>query len=254
MAVSEKAVTETTVSRTAVSGTDTFPDALGDTLAATALVLARALHAGATLWCLGPSWPQHARHLAVEFVHPVVVGARALPAVAVVDDDPVATLRALARADDVVVAIGDATDPTLGDALRRAPAWGLTTIWIGAGPTPAPATGVADRVLWLAQPTGEAFHDGRLVLLYHVLWELTHVCFEHPGLLAAAPDEACAGGACAVCRDQGVVAEVVRVEEDGIAVVRTARGLESVDASLVAPIDPHDLVLLHAGTALAVLP
>ena len=23
-------------------------------------------------------------------------------------------------------------------------------------------------------------HDGRLVLLYHVLWELTHVCFEHP--------------------------------------------------------------------------
>src|SRR5690348_9894418 len=111
MAVSEKAVTETDTFPAA-----DFPDELGDALAGTALLLARALHVGATLWCLAPSWPHHARHLAVEFVHPVVVGARALPAVAVVDDDSVATLRALARPDDVVVAIGDATDPVLGDA------------------------------------------------------------------------------------------------------------------------------------------
>ena len=31
---------------------------------------------------------------------------------------------------------------------------------------------------------------GRFVLLYHLLWELTHVCFEHPGLLKP-PDEEC---------------------------------------------------------------
>ena len=42
-------------------------------------------------------WPEHARHVAVEFVHPVIMGKRALPAVAVADDDPVAA-SAVARA------------------------------------------------------------------------------------------------------------------------------------------------------------
>ena len=43
-------------------------------LAAAALALARRFAAGATLWCVAPAWPSHARHVAVEFVHPVIVG------------------------------------------------------------------------------------------------------------------------------------------------------------------------------------
>ena len=62
------------------------------------LALARRFAAGATMWCLAPAWPEHARHVAVEFVHPVIVGKRALPAVSVVDPDPVAALRATASA------------------------------------------------------------------------------------------------------------------------------------------------------------
>ena len=31
---------------------------------------------------------------------------------------------------------------------------------------------------------------GRFVLMYHLLWELTHVCFEHPGLLKPTPTSA----------------------------------------------------------------
>jgi len=78
----------------------------------------------------------------------------------------------------VLFVIGDADDAALVDLLRRAPAWGATTFWVGAGPRP-PA-GSADHVLWL--PDDEhAAHDGRFILLYHLLWELAHVCLEHHG-------------------------------------------------------------------------
>nr|MDQ3293690.1 hydrogenase assembly protein HupF [Actinomycetota bacterium] len=49
-------------------------------LATAALSLARRFAAGGTLWCWSPGSPEHARHVAVEFVHPVIVGTRALPA------------------------------------------------------------------------------------------------------------------------------------------------------------------------------
>ena len=50
-------------------------------LAAAALSLARYFATGATMWCVSVPWPAHGRHVAVEFVHPVIVGKRALPAV-----------------------------------------------------------------------------------------------------------------------------------------------------------------------------
>jgi len=195
---------------------------LGEDLARAALALARRFAAGATMWCLAPAWPEHARHVAVEFVHPVIMGKRALPAVSVVDPDPVAALRATVRAGDVLVAISPADDPVVQSAMRRAGAWGVTTLWIGPGRRP-PA-GAADHVLWIDGPTGGAAHDGRLVLRYHVLWELTHVCFEHPGLLA--PSEAACelGTACVTCSDEGLLAEVVAVPDATAASVRTAGG------------------------------
>ena len=52
-------------------------------LAPAALALARRFAAGATMWCVAPQWPAHGRHVAVEFVHPVIVGKRALPAVSI---------------------------------------------------------------------------------------------------------------------------------------------------------------------------
>ena len=67
---------------------------LADDLAACALDLARRFAAGATMWCVAPLWPEQARHVAVEFVHPVIVGKRALPAVSIDAVDPVGALRA----------------------------------------------------------------------------------------------------------------------------------------------------------------
>jgi hypothetical protein len=224
----------------------------GSDLAAAALGLARRFGAGGTLWCVAPSHPEHARHVAVEFVHPVVMGTRALAAVAVDGPDPVATLRAVTRSGDVLLVVGPADDVAAADSVRRAPAWGLATIWIGAGPRP-PA-GAADHVLWVDEhETATAPFDGRLVLRYHLLWELTHVCFEHPGLLGAEPDDCGDNGTCITCADEGRYAEVETAGGDGLTTVRTARGRERVDTSLVGDVRPGDLLVVHAGTAIELL-
>ena len=213
--------------------------------------MARRFAAGATMWCVAPVWAEHARHVAVEFVHPVIVGKRALPAVSIETADPVGELRAFAQAGDVLVVIGDAATPAALGTLCRAAAWGLSTVWIGAGPRPA--AGAADHVLWDERAdAGSARHDGSVVRLYHVLWELTHVCFEHPGVLAVAADE-CEGDACITCADEGRPGEVLTVDAHGMARVRTRRGVEDVDTTLLAAAAAGDVVVVHAGIAIAVL-
>jgi D-sedoheptulose 7-phosphate isomerase len=87
-----------------------------------------------------------ARHVAVEFVHPVIVGKRALPALAVTPRE----LELLAEPDDMVVAFGG----ELPD-------------------TPA-------LVIDLDPPERDPFIRQELVeTAYHVLWELVHVFLEH---------------------------------------------------------------------------
>jgi hypothetical protein len=211
-------------------------------LASAALALARRFGDGATLWCWSPGSPQDAEHVAVEFVHPVVVGTRALPAVAVSGTGGEGRLRTLARSGDALLAIGPPVGP-MPALLARARAWGLTTLWLGSGERPRP--GAADHVLWLG-PDPHAGRDGRLVLGYHVLWELTHVCFEHPGLLDVPVED---GAVCVTCADEGRLGEVVASLGDE-ATVRTATGLERVSTVLVGPVDAGDLVLVHAGTAI----
>jgi phosphoheptose isomerase len=150
-------------------------------LAGASLALAQRFSAGATMWCVAPAFTPHAQHIAVEFVHPVVVGKRALPAVALTGADLVDQVRISARSGDIVIAVARADDPDVNAVMRRAPAWGVTTIWIGNGARPA--VGAADHVLWVDDPDPRLPATGHFVLLYHLLWELTHVCFEHPGLL-----------------------------------------------------------------------
>jgi hypothetical protein len=221
-----------------------LPEGLAEDLASASLRLARLLHAGGTLWCASPAWPHHAQHVAVEFVHPVIVGKPALPAVALPAHDLTATARANVRPGDVLVAIGAAQEPVILDLTRRAPAWGLTTLWVGAGERP-PA-GAADHVLWLPEDK-RAEHDGRFILLYHLLWELAHVCLEHRGLLEPAADDE--DPVCITCSDEGRLAEVVRAF-GSTARVRTADGAEDVDLSLVGAAVPHDLLVVHAGMAI----
>ncbi|WP_420920371.1 HypC/HybG/HupF family hydrogenase formation chaperone [Mycobacterium kansasii] len=214
-------------------------------LAATAFTLARRFAAGATMWSVAPSWEPHALHIAVEFVHPVIMGKRALPAVALTGADLVDLVRVSVRPGDIVVAVAGADQPDVRSIMRRCPAWGATTLWIGSGERPK--AGAADHVLWLDDPAPRAPATGGFVLFYHVLWELTHVCFEHPGLLK--PE--CAEEVCVTCSDEGRLGEVVAVSADGLAAVRTGRGVEDVVTTLVGPVAAGDLVLVHAGTAIS---
>jgi D-sedoheptulose 7-phosphate isomerase len=86
------------------------------------------------------------RHVAVEFVHPVIVGKRALPALAVSARE----LELLAEADDMVIGFG----------------------------VPLPDTPAL--VIELDPPVGDRYIRQELVeTAYHVLWELVHVFLEH---------------------------------------------------------------------------
>jgi hypothetical protein len=219
-------------------------------LAAAALDLARKFHDGATLWVISPQWEPHAHHVAVEFVHPVIMGKRALPSVALVDPDPVAQARVATQPGDLLLAVASADEPAVVEAMRRASAWGALTLWIGSGPRP-PA-GAANHILWVDSDDPMVPATGRFVLMYHLLWELTHVCFEHAGLLQAAVED-CTDEVCVTCSDEGRLGEVISapVDAHGQALIRTAHGEEFVDVTVLGEVAQNDLVLVHAGTAIA---
>lgn len=216
-------------------------------LAATAFTLAKRFAAGATMWSIAPGWEPHALHIAVEFIHPVIVGKRALPAVALTGPEIVDLVRVSARPGDIVIGVGGADNAEVASVMRRSPAWGATTVWIGSAERP-PA-GSADHVLWLDDFDPAVPATGGFVLFYHLLWELTHVCFEHPGLLK--PSAGCSDDVCVTCSDEGRLGEVLSASADGMAAVRTAAGVESVVTALVDPVVAGDLVLVHAGTAIS---
>jgi hydrogenase maturation factor len=87
--------------------------------------------------------------------------------------------------------------------------------------------------------------------LYHLLWELTHVVFEHPGLLE--PEAECGDENCITCSDEGRVAEVRSVRGDGMVEVVLQGEIDDIDATLVDSVAVGDLLLVHAGVALTTL-
>ncbi len=223
----------------------TPPAAPAPALAAAALALARAFHDGATLWCWCPTATSHARHLAVEFLHPVIVGKRALPAIAVEAEGGVDVLRTSVRAGDVVVVVADGDDARALDVATRAPAWGLEVIWLATGRPPPAGAATAARIVAL----GTDAEDADVVCAYHLLWELAHVCLEHPGVLEGRGERATT---CPACMDAGDLGEVERAEgHDAVVTVGGTRQL--VDLSLVEPCGAGELVVVHAGVAIAKL-
>ena len=122
------------------------------------------------------------RHVAVEFVHPVIVGKRALPALGLTGASGAMAheLDLIAEPADIVIAFGEPADgPELADAVRAARARGcLTVAFADLGAEWA-----------LAPPSTDPFVRQEVVeTTYHVLWELVHVFFEHRGLLEGRTD------------------------------------------------------------------
>ena len=63
----------------------------------------------------------------------------------------------------------------------------------------------------------------------------------------------CDGGHCTTCSDEALPVRVVRVApERGVALCEDEAGTRStVEIALVDPVAPGDVLLVHAGTALA---
>jgi D-sedoheptulose 7-phosphate isomerase len=126
---------------------------------------------------LSPAARSDARHVAVEFVHPVIVGKRALPALGLTGESGALAheLSLTAEPDDIVICFGEPADGgELPAAIAIARARGCLTISFSA-------LGAE----WVFEPpSDDPFVRQELVeTLYHVLWELVHVFFEHRGLL-----------------------------------------------------------------------
>ena len=215
--------------------------------------LARACHAmagafagGGTLIPFGSgAAATDAAHAAVEFMHPVIVGKRALPALAPGNDPTGAsTLDRLARPGDIALALSHrAGDPEFDRFVGRARSLGLLTIaFTASGPAPDRAAG-ADY-LFEVRTDDPAVVQEVQETAYHVLWELVHVFFERPGLLDRE-----AGEACITCGDVAVTADVVEAA-GATAVIERDGAREQVATELVDAVRVGDRLLCHAGVAL----
>jgi D-sedoheptulose 7-phosphate isomerase len=127
---------------------------------------------------LTPTALSDVRHVAVEFVHPVIVGKRALPAIGLAHPRELALV---AEPDDIVIAFGEPQDGSeLAHAIAQARGRGCLTIAFAA----------LGAEWELEPPSAEPFVRQELAeTTYHVLWELVHVFFEHRGLLAGRTEQ-----------------------------------------------------------------
>lgn len=110
-----------------------------------------------------------AQHVSVEFVHPVIVGKRALPAL---DLGPgfEATLPVLVSPRDTVLGLAFPADPAVDRVLALARERGALTLGLYSEAAAYPFQ-PPDADPFLGQEVAE--------VLYHVLWESVHVFFEH---------------------------------------------------------------------------
>jgi D-sedoheptulose 7-phosphate isomerase len=157
-------------------------------------------HRGGTLLVFGNGGAStDAQHIAVEFVHPVIVGKRALPAMSLTNDVATVTgvgrqegfaevfahqLRQLAAPHDIALGISaDGRCENVRRGLRAAREAGLLTVLLRGGDGGGLAAGDAVDHAIVVRSTDPRIVKELHVTVYHVLWELVHVFFEQPGLL-----------------------------------------------------------------------
>ncbi len=135
-----------------------------------------------------------AQHVAVEFVHPVIVGKPALPALCLAADAATVTGLASRVGFDEVFAhqvrhLGQPTDIALGISpdghcrnvqrgLQAAQERGMLTLALTGGDGGELATDPAVAHLLAAEATDPTVVKEVHVTTYHLLWELVHVLLE----------------------------------------------------------------------------
>jgi len=111
-----------------------------------------------------------AQHVSVEFVHPVIVGKRALPALDLsILFGP--WLRTILRPEDIVMGFGPPEgDPAVWAGLQEAHTHDAMTFAL---------PGMEGSYAVQAATEDPFMHQEMIEILYHTLWETVHVFFEH---------------------------------------------------------------------------
>jgi D-sedoheptulose 7-phosphate isomerase len=148
--------------------------------AASQEMAARFLRGGRLLACGRGPCSTDAEHVSVEFVHPVIVGKRALPALDVSRCFR-ERLEAMLRPDDMVMGFGPPEgDPEIAAALAWAAARGAQTFALGAEPSGSERPKRDGVGYTCASASVDPYiHQEMVEILYHTLWETVHVFFEH---------------------------------------------------------------------------
>jgi len=150
---------------------ESFFDAEAPRLAKACHEMSRRFLAGGRLLAFGNgSAATDAQHVSVEFVHPVIVGKRALPALDLGPDFE-RRLPVLLQPEDMVMGFAfPKADEPVERAVRAARERGALTFSL---------TGKAGEFSF-APPDGDPFVIQEVFeVLYHLLWETVHVYFEH---------------------------------------------------------------------------
>lgn len=174
-----------------------------ETILRASLQMARAFHRGRKLLVCGNGGSAtDAQHIAVEFMHPITVGRKALPAICLAND--MAMVTAVANDvgfDDVftrqIIALGKEGDILLGvstsgnsknlvHAFATARRMKMTTIGFagsdGGEMAELALGGLIDYCL--AVPTASIHRIQEThVALYHIMWDMVHTLLQHKGLM-----------------------------------------------------------------------
>ncbi|MGH3763843.1 MAG: D-sedoheptulose-7-phosphate isomerase [Pseudonocardiaceae bacterium] len=170
------------------------------TIAIACHAMAARFHRGGTLVVFGNGTAStDAQHVVVEFVHPVIMGKRALPAISLTADVATVTgiagtegfdevfahqLRHLATTRDIALGIspdGNCTSVLRGLATARELGM-LTIALVGGDGGQVSSRQGADHIVIAHSEDPRVIKEVH-VTAYHVLWELVHVFFQHPDLL-----------------------------------------------------------------------
>jgi D-sedoheptulose 7-phosphate isomerase len=162
-----------------------------DRVAQACLAMADRFQAGGRLLAFGAGNAlTDAQHVAVEFVHPVIVGKRALPAIALGSDMAATTglarqygwpalfsrqVQTIARPADIALGIDPTgNDEAVGNGIAAARARGLLTLALTGGDGGALAQAPTD-FCFIVPVSDAALIQETHETLYHILWELVHV-------------------------------------------------------------------------------
>ncbi len=179
-----------------------FEDNKDDILAASR-ALARSFHCGHKLLVCGNGGSAtDAQHVAVEFMHPIIVGRKALPAICLNNDMAMVTavandvsfsavfvrqIIALGNQGDALIAISTSgNSDNLLHAFQTARKMRLTTIGFagndGGHMKEACERGLIDFCFTVPTSSIHRIQESH-VALYHIMWDMVHTFLQHPALL-----------------------------------------------------------------------